>query len=57
MACGALQKHGSKTVVPELLDYMENNSGSRRDAASRALVGITGLDLPPDPKVWRQAEP
>ena len=53
MTCAVLGHLGSSAVVPELVRQLEADSARVRESAEEALKKITGMDLGPDPDLWR----
>ena len=52
LACAALEHLGSEVAVPGLIKCLRDTEPTVRDSANRALRGITGRTLPPDPELW-----
>ena len=55
MICAALQVLGSERALPVLSTLLGGDEGRPKTSAHAAMVAITGLDLPPDPRPWRDA--
>ena len=53
VACEGLGQLGSRAAVPALTDCLEHSDEAVREAAWASLQRITGLELPPDPRLWR----
>lgn len=56
LACRAIERFGSRTVIRDLIPCLSREP-ELAAAAHRALVTITGRDLPPDRSLWREAYP
>lgn len=53
LLCNAIEATGSLEGVGALLLTIEDRDETTRAAAYKALVAITGMDLPEEPEVWR----
>ena len=52
IACGALERLGSRRCVPALVELLFESDEGVRSSAWRALRTLTGEELPPEPHVW-----
>lgn len=51
--CAVIGRAGVWSAVPALIEALVHADAAVRVAAHGALLGITGLDLPPDEATWR----
>ena len=56
LTCATLGHLGSSTAIPLLVECLERPDQSVQSAAWRALRRITGLELGPDPELWRNPD-
>lgn len=57
VACAALGHLAAPEVVVDLAHALERPEPHLREAAHRALIAVSGLELPPDPELWRALDP
>lgn len=55
LACDCLAQLGDESVLDELYEAFAYDVESVHRRAWKALQSLTGLDLPPDPELWREA--
>ncbi len=51
-ACAALERLADASVLPQLVELLDSTEPGLRSAAHRALLGISGVDLPADAAAW-----
>ena len=53
-ACSAIERLGSRRVVPDLVGALERSDEGVRKSAAQALHTLTGERLPPDAEAWAE---